>query len=65
MSRKRKPKPRASTLALGKICGCGKCKYCYAWQDEQTAQGMVEMVRRGKEIAEAGRKEWMEKLNRS
>lgn len=60
--RKRIPKPRASTLALGKICGCGKCRYCSVLATELTLQAMVEEVRQGKEIAERSRedklKEW-------
>lgn len=62
MHRKRPPKPRESTLALGKICGCGKCRYCEALSAELTLQAMVEEVRQGKEIAEKSReaklKEW-------
>lgn len=62
MHRKRPPKPRESTLALGKICGCGKCRYCGALSTELTLQAMVEEVRQGKEIAEKSReaklKEW-------
>jgi len=50
---------------LGKVCGCGKCQYCFAWQVEQTAQAMLDQVRQGKEIAEAARREFIEKINRS
>jgi len=60
-TRKRPPKPRESTLALGKICGCGKCRYCRAWQGEQTILAMVDEVRRGKEIAQAYREKELNK----
>jgi hypothetical protein len=60
--RKRIPKPRASTLALAKICGCGRCKYCDALSTELTMQAMEDEVRRGKEIAEEARKEFLDKL---
>ncbi len=55
--RKRVPKPRETTFALGKICGCGSCRYCHAWQREQTVLAMLDEVRRGREIAEAAREE--------
>jgi DNA repair photolyase len=65
MPRKRKP-TEDERIVLGKICGCGKCKYCYAWQHEQTMQAMLDQVRQGKEIAEAARQEWIDQhINRS
>lgn len=60
-TRKRPPKPRESTLALGKICGCGGCKYCQAWHREEVMRKMVEEVRRGKEIAQAYREKELNK----
>ncbi len=60
--RKRPPKPSASTLALGKICGCGKCRYCLALQHEEMLLDMVDQVRRGKQIAESAREEILRNL---
>jgi len=59
--RKHVPKPRESTLALGKICGCGSCRYCNALLRELTLQSMVEEVSRSKQIAEAHREEQLKK----
>jgi hypothetical protein len=59
--RKRTPKPRESTLALGRICGCDRCKYCEALSAELTVQAMVKEVSRGKQIAEAHREELLNK----
>jgi hypothetical protein len=59
--RKRVPKPSKSTLALGKICGCGSCRYCDALSRELTWQSMVEEVGRGKQIAGAHREEQLKK----
>jgi len=64
MGKKRKP-TEDERIVLGKVCGCGKCQYCFAWQVEQTAQAMLDQVRQGKEIAEAARREFIEKINRS
>ena len=55
--RKRVPKSRASTLALGKICGCESCKYCKALAHELAIQRMLVMVERGPDIAKAAREE--------
>ena len=55
--RNRIPKPRASTLALGKICGCEKCKYCKALAHELVVQEMLVMVAHGPDIARAAREE--------
>ena len=65
MPRKRKLTDEES-IAFGKLCGCGRCRYCYDWQYEQLMQHMADEVRRGKEIAEDARKEWLDKqINRS
>lgn len=63
--RKRVPKPRKSTLALGMICGCGSCKYCNALSTELTWQSMEEEVGRGKQIAKAHREEQLKKWSES
>jgi hypothetical protein len=65
MGKKRKLTDEES-IAFGKLCGCGRCRYCYDWQHEQLMQRMADEVRRGKEIAEDARKEWLDKhINRS
>jgi sulfatase maturation enzyme AslB (radical SAM superfamily) len=65
MPRKRKLTDEES-IAFGKLCGCNRCRYCYDWQHEQLMQRMEDEVRRGKEIAEDARKEWLDKhINRS
>ena len=62
------PKKREPTLderiAFGKLCGCGRCLYCYDWQFEQVMQGMADEVRRGKEIAEEARVNIIDELRK-
>ena len=54
MPKKRKPTADES-IVFGKLCGCGRCLYCYDWQFEQLMQSMEDEVRRGKETAEEAR----------
>jgi len=65
MGKKRKP-TEDEMIVFGKLCGCERCKYCDAWGHERLMQRMADEVRRGKEIAEDARKEWLDKhINRS
>jgi hypothetical protein len=60
------PLTRDERIALGKICGCGHCWYCNDWRIERVTLAMLEEISQGKEIAELGRKEWLDKhVNRS
>jgi hypothetical protein len=63
--RKRIPRSRASTLALGKICGCGSCKYCKALAHELAVQEMLVMVAHGPDIAKAAREEKLKEWSKS
>ena len=56
---------KQEAIMFGKMCGCGECRFCHAYEQEKVWEQMGEQIRRGKEIAEAGRKEWIEKINRS
>jgi pyruvate-formate lyase-activating enzyme len=53
--KKRKSVPSAYTIALAKMCGCDKCKYCQAWSEEQTWLGMKRMVDEARQAKEAER----------
>lgn len=56
MGKERKPKlTREEKLMFGRMCGCGKCKFCYAWQQEKVWLNMIEEVEKGKERAKQAR----------
>lgn len=60
------PLTRDERIALGKICGCERCAYCFEWRIERVTLDMMEEISRGKEIAEQARQEWLDKhINRS
>jgi hypothetical protein len=60
------PLTKEERIALGKLCGCERCVYCEEWRVERVTLNMLDMVKRAKEIAEEGRREWMVKhINRS
>ena len=44
-------------LAFGKMCGCGECRFCHAYEQERIWKKMVKEVKRGKEVAEKHREE--------
>lgn len=52
---------REEEIALGQICGCENCKYCYTFRIEQVHREMEEMVHNGKDIAERSRNEFLQK----
>ena len=51
------PLSREEEIALGRVCGCGNCKYCYKFQMEQVHREMEAMVRNGRAIALSAREE--------
>ncbi len=61
MARRKKPTVDEA-IVFGKLCGCGKCKFCMTWQHEQVLLDMVDQVRRGKQIAESAREEILRNL---
>lgn len=64
MARRKRP-TEDERIVFGKLCGCGKCAFCMAWEHEQILQRMDDEVRRGVEIATTAREElvrkWKEK----
>jgi hypothetical protein len=63
MARRKKPTVDEA-IVFGKLCGCGKCRFCQAWQDEETILHMLDQVRRGKQIAESAREEVLRNLKK-
>lgn len=60
MAKKRKRKKQFTQeemILFGKMCGCEKCRFCDAWNEERQWINMVEIVERGKEVAEKHREE--------
>jgi hypothetical protein len=52
VGKKRKQKfTQEEMIMFGKMCGCEKCKFCIAWQQERVWLSMVDEVEKGKERA--------------